>query len=119
MGNTLPANSLEYALFDNVQLIEQAAYAYDANDNMTADANKGMSLEYNLLNLPTKATFSGGTIEWIYTASGAKLAKIITVGTGTPTHMRGFSISLVSIINCLIKTRYNTIVFLDVTENKN
>jgi len=78
IGNTLSASSDEYGYFDNVELLEQAAYSYDANGNMTADANKGMTLEYNLLNLPTKITFAGGTIEWIYTASGAKLAKVVT-----------------------------------------
>jgi hypothetical protein len=43
-------------------------YGYDANGNMVADQNKGISnIVYNHLNLPTQISFGNGdTIEYIY-----------------------------------------------------
>lgn len=54
------------------------AYTYDANGNMLTDAHKGMTVEYNYLNLPTKVVKPEGMIEWEYDATGAKLRKTIT-----------------------------------------
>ena len=50
-------------------------YAYDANGNMTADKNKGISsITYNTINLPQKITFSDGkTTEYVYSYDGTKL----------------------------------------------
>lgn len=67
-------------------------YEYDANGNMTSDANKGIeSIEYNHLNLPIVVTLSNvegsgnsGRIEYIYDAAGTKLAQIVYEG-GTQT----------------------------------
>ncbi|QQS28154.1 MAG: hypothetical protein IPM47_14945 [Sphingobacteriales bacterium] len=40
------------------------------------DANKGMMIQYNHLNLPRKVTFADGkTITWIFDATGCKLQK--------------------------------------------
>ncbi|UII31993.1 DUF6443 domain-containing protein [Fulvivirga ulvae] len=52
-------------------------YGYDAVGNMTADANKGItSITYNVLNKPETITFDNGTvINYIYAASGEKLAQ--------------------------------------------
>ncbi|OWY22468.1 hypothetical protein C7N43_08655 [Sphingobacteriales bacterium UPWRP_1] len=51
-------------------------YAYDANGNMVMDANKGIMIQYNHLNLPRTVTFADGkTITWIYDATGRKLQK--------------------------------------------
>lgn len=52
-------------------------YTYDANGNMLTDANKGISsnIGYNHLNLPTSVTLGGGTISYIYDATGVKLKK--------------------------------------------
>jgi len=51
-------------------------YTYDANGNMTMDLNKGISsIQYNLLNLPSKITYqNGNTASYIYSASGEKLS---------------------------------------------
>ncbi|WP_394974955.1 RHS repeat-associated core domain-containing protein [uncultured Croceitalea sp.] len=55
-------------------------YTYDQNGNMTSDANKGITnISYNHLNLPTSVGISGGTISYIYDATGAKQKK--TVGS--------------------------------------
>jgi RHS repeat-associated protein len=52
-------------------------YTYDSNGNMTKDLNKGISaIVYNHLNLPTKVTLSGGAIDYVYDATGAKQQKI-------------------------------------------
>ena len=58
-------------------------YTYDANGNMTSDANKGITLiTYNHLNLPTKVTLASGiNIQYVYDASGSLLGKSTYNGT--------------------------------------
>ncbi|NVO11007.1 MAG: hypothetical protein HXX16_13685 [Bacteroidales bacterium] len=51
-------------------------YIYDSNGNMTTDGLKGFSVEYNPLNLPKKVSKGTDNISYIYTAAGAKLAKL-------------------------------------------
>lgn len=59
-------------------------YWYDANSNMTSDANKGItSITYNHLHLPNQVTFGNGNIQYVYAANGAKLKKIISTGGET------------------------------------
>ena len=59
-------------------------YVYDANGNMIADANRGMSLTYNCLALPETISVSGqGTISNCYDALGAK--KSLTYVNGVDT----------------------------------
>ena len=50
-------------------------YTYDQNGNMTKDLNKGISsIQYNLLNLPSRITYSDGkSATYVYGASGKKL----------------------------------------------
>lgn len=56
-------------------------YTYDANGNMIEDKNKDIiNIEYNHLNLPKKVEFAtqsmtGKYIEYVYDATGVKLAK--------------------------------------------
>jgi RHS repeat-associated protein len=51
-------------------------YTYDANGNLTADANKGISLEYNEINKTSKVKISSTQyVSYIYAASGERLAK--------------------------------------------
>ena len=58
-------------------------YSYDANGNLTADANKGItSIAYNAMNLPTEVVVNnndlwatGGSIRYVYDAAGTKLSK--------------------------------------------
>ncbi len=53
-------------------------YTYDTNGNMKTDANKGItSITYNHLNLPTQVTLSGGSISYIYDATGVKQKKTV------------------------------------------
>lgn len=61
-------------------------YGYDANGNLTSDANKKItSITYNHLNLPQQITVTGkGTIEYIYDAVGGKLKKVTTDNTVSP-----------------------------------
>ncbi|CAM1356395.1 DUF6443 domain-containing protein [Tenacibaculum halocynthiae] len=54
-------------------------YTYDANGNMIADANKGITnITYNHLNLPTRVTIGGQHIDYTYDASGSKLRKTVS-----------------------------------------
>ncbi|MGQ8337100.1 DUF6443 domain-containing protein [Sunxiuqinia sp. A32] len=50
-------------------------YGYDTNGNMTNDPSKGITVEYNYLNLPRLVTGSPTSINYYYTASGVKLRK--------------------------------------------
>ncbi|MEP3208646.1 MAG: DUF6443 domain-containing protein, partial [Maribacter sp.] len=65
-------------------------YNYDTNGNMTQDLNKGIAangISYNHLNLPEQVIISGGSISYIYDATGVKMKK--TVSTGTVTDYAG------------------------------
>nr|WP_315176519.1 DUF6443 domain-containing protein [uncultured Flavobacterium sp.] len=61
-------------------------YAYDANGNMTKDNNKNITaITYNHLNLPTKIIFTtAGNIEYLYSATGQKLQKIVRASGVSP-----------------------------------
>lgn len=51
-------------------------YTYDDNGNMKTDTNKGITaITYNYLNLPTDITLPGGTINYVYDATGVKQRK--------------------------------------------
>ncbi len=57
-------------------------YTYDDNGNMTRDPNKGIDIDYNIMNLPDLITFdTGEEIEFLYDAAGTKLQKIANDGT--------------------------------------
>jgi len=51
------------------------SYTYDQNGNTTLDGLRGMSIGYNVLNLPNSITKSSDNITYIYSATGEKLAK--------------------------------------------
>lgn len=73
--------------FEFKDAVKQAnEYAYDANGNLTKDLNKNITgIQYNVLNLPSKVTFSdGSSITYIYAADGTKLRTVHTIG-GTAT----------------------------------
>lgn len=57
-------------------------YTYDQNGNMTKDLNKGISsIQYNLLNLPSRITYSDGRMaDYVYSATGTKLSVTYTNG---------------------------------------
>jgi RHS repeat-associated protein len=52
-----------------------ADYAYDLNGNLITDNNKGLTINYNLLNLPQSVTKSSQSIDYTYDAMGKKLKK--------------------------------------------
>uniref|UniRef100_UPI00321B59BA RHS repeat domain-containing protein n=1 Tax=Flavobacterium olei TaxID=1886782 RepID=UPI00321B59BA len=62
-------------------------YSYDDFGNLITDKNKNITeIAYNHLNLPKKITFgTTGSIDYIYSAAGQKLEKIVTEGTVTTT----------------------------------
>src|SRR5690606_16918695 len=61
--------------------LESPEYTYDANGNMIADGNKGITVDYNHLNLPQKVDFGNGKyIEYTYDATGAKLQQKVHDG---------------------------------------
>ena len=64
-----------------------AEYAYDANGNMTRDANRGIcKIEYNCLNLPNLIVFANGdSIQNTYAADGTKLQTVRKTGGKTTT----------------------------------
>ncbi|WP_417887133.1 DUF6443 domain-containing protein [Zunongwangia sp.] len=71
-------------------------YAYDGNGNMTQDLNKNIQengITYNHLNLPEKIRVGSGEskkIEYVYDATGTKLAKKVTEnGTTIKTEYAG------------------------------
>lgn len=58
------------------------AYTYDSNGNMKTDGNRGATLTYNYLNLPSSVAISGLTaMSYNYDASGVKHQYISTVDT--------------------------------------
>lgn len=59
-------------------------YTYDANGNMLTDVNKGITITYNHLNLPTKVQYANGNkIEYVYNAVGTRLRKKVTTAPST------------------------------------
>lgn len=68
-------------------------YNFDGNGNMVADANKGLTLDYNYLNLPVKVTKDAANyIRFTYDATGKKLARKTVVDNSaiTTTFVNGF-----------------------------
>lgn len=68
-------------------------FSYDTNGNMTQDLYKGISsILYNFQNLPSKITSSQGEIEYLYEATGTKLAKVVKKGNNITTtdYLNGF-----------------------------
>jgi RHS repeat-associated protein len=64
-------------------------YSYDPNGNITNDANAGVSIAYNHLNLVTQITKGTGTIAYTYAADGTLLARSVN-GTVATEWMGGF-----------------------------
>jgi hypothetical protein len=54
---------------------------YDQNGNTTTDGLRGMTLTYNVLNLPSGISKGTDNLSYIYSASGEKLAKKMKDGT--------------------------------------
>jgi RHS repeat-associated protein len=52
-------------------------YSYDASGNLTSDLNKGLTIDYNYLNLPktVSSAAQGKSIGYTYDATGKKLKK--------------------------------------------
>lgn len=68
----------------NTTLDSADDYTYDPNGNMKTDTNKGITgITYNHLNLPMVVSIGGGTISYIYDATGVKQRKSLSSGTTT------------------------------------
>ncbi len=84
------SGSIYYGFKDNSTITTQ--YRYDLNGNMVMDDNKKIGtptidgITYNHLNLPTSVSLPGGTISYIYDATGVKQRK---VAAGTTTEYAG------------------------------
>ena len=75
-------NSFEFK--DGAKLATE--YMYDANGSLIKDLNKGIEIQYNLLNLPSQVKFSdGSTITYTYGADGVKLRTVHKIGGVTTT----------------------------------
>jgi len=57
------------------------AYTYDLNGNTTTDGLRGVSIAYNILNLPKTVSKKKDNIAYIYSAAGEKLARMMKDGT--------------------------------------
>lgn len=69
---------------DNPQNTEAYDFLYDKNGNLAKDLNKGIdTIRYNLLNLPyvlsKDANNDSNSVKYIYSATGVKLCKEVTV----------------------------------------
>ena len=74
-----------YGFINGVSLTTE--YGYDGNANMLTDSNKGITgITYNHFNLPKSVSIGGGTISYIYDATGVKQRK---VAAGTTTDYAG------------------------------
>ncbi|HCA07162.1 DUF6443 domain-containing protein [Chryseobacterium sp.] len=62
--------------------------SYDLNGNMTVQQDKGISIQYNYLNLPGKVTQNSKVTDYTYRADGVKVRKIF--GTETTDYVDGF-----------------------------
>lgn len=77
-ATAVASNGFEFK--DGVKLATE--YTYDANGNLTKDLNKGIEIQYNVLNLPNKVKFSdGSTITYLYSADGTKLRTTHKIGS--------------------------------------
>ena len=70
------ASSLSYTYDGNqVSKINNGpSYAYDTGGNMTVDGLRGISISYNILNLPETVSIGNEKVSYIYTSAGEKLA---------------------------------------------
>lgn len=70
-------------VYTNANTTAVPDYQYDANGNMLLDRNKAItSIKYNHLNLPTEIFFTATKkVNYLYTATGQKLKKIVTSGS--------------------------------------
>ncbi|PQA96786.1 hypothetical protein B0A69_01575 [Chryseobacterium shigense] len=62
--------------------------SYDLNGNMTLQQDKGISIQYNYLNLPGKVSQNAKVTDYIYRADGVKVRKLF--GTDTTDYIDGF-----------------------------
>ncbi len=83
--NRVGAGSLAYAYknnnlsnqLDNVSGFKNGSFTFDANGNTNNDGTRGISINYNFLNLPQ--SISGNkNIAYTYDASGRKLRTVVT-----------------------------------------
>ena len=65
------------------------SFLYDLNGNLKQDNSKGLTLQYNVLNLPLAATLPAGTDTYTHDAGGKKLRKVSTAGSTATDYIDG------------------------------
>jgi RHS repeat-associated protein len=67
-----------------------SSYGYDAAGNLTSDPYKGLTIEYNALNLPEKVLKGGQTIAYLYDATGRKYRKTVNAETEEESYVQEY-----------------------------
>lgn len=58
-GSSAISDDLSYSYEGNrLSSVNSATYSYDANGNITSDGRRGLTIEYNLLNLPAEVSIT-------------------------------------------------------------
>ena len=83
-------------------------YEYDSNGNMTRDPNKGITIQYNHLDLPISIAFDDGKkIEMLYDATGTLLSKKQINSSSTVIETRDY-IAGTEYVNAAIESIYHS-----------
>lgn len=85
-GSSSTANTLSFTLTGNrvtgLSGSTSSTFAYDASGNRTSDSRKGLTMSYNILNLPKSTTKSGSSLTYVYLSDGTKVSAQISGGAG-------------------------------------
>jgi len=76
-NGTVKGNQL-MGITDAGTAVQNSNYQYDENGNQKSDSRKGITIAYNMLNLPKTITktSTGETLNYTYDATGQKLRKV-------------------------------------------
>ena len=85
-GSSSTANTLSFTLTGNrvtgLSGSASSTFAYDASGNRTSDSRKGLTMSYNILNLPKSTTKSGSSLTYVYLSDGTKVSAQQSGGAG-------------------------------------
>jgi RHS repeat-associated protein len=91
-NGTVKGNQL-MGITDAGTAVQSSNYQYDENGNQKSDSRKGITIAYNMLNLPKTITktSTGETLNYTYDATGQKLRKVY--GSSTRDYISGIEYS--------------------------